>query len=238
MTIFDWLKRIFRARSDPPVDQQPVLCWLHADENPFGVETLDCTPVTQEYVSTSGDPSIAESYARLRTSTGEEYRGIQPKEAVRIDCNLVYPHEDQEHQEGAVFKSEQMEDKWDIYHYDRRFFFVRSWTGQLVYVAELSFQQDRVGVFSILRQGAFEESEGHTIRVVDYLIKSHIYRIPAPHPLPADLDRDPQSLALYSLQMYGRRCQFGTFGETLNNGVVEKQLWDGKSPSQPGDHPS
>lgn len=212
-----------------PFDQPPALRWLAADENPFSVKVLDCTPVTHTYVSTTGDPAICESYNRLRNSTGEEYQRTELEDAIRIPCNLVYPFQGDGHTGRPVFKAEQMEDKWDMYLYDNQLSFVRSWTGQLVYVSELSFQQDRVVVVSILPQSGVDGSDKHTIRVVDYLIKSHIYKISAPHPFPADLGRDVQALALYSFQLSGRRCQLGTFEETLHIEAVKKQLWGDQS---------
>ena len=36
-----------------------------------------------------------------------------------------------------------------------------------------------------------------------------------PHPLPPELGRDVQAIALYSSSMYGRVSWFGTFADTL-----------------------
>jgi hypothetical protein len=61
------------------------------------------------------------------------------------------------------------------------------------------------------------------LRVVDYLIKSHILDRDAPHPLPADLPKVADPIAAYSFSMFGSRCSFGSYADTttieLSNGT-------------------
>jgi hypothetical protein len=52
------------------------------------------------------------------------------------------------------------------------------------------------------------------VRMVDFLVKTHLYRIEAPHPLPTSLPDDKQTLALYSFSEYGRWAFFGSFEDT------------------------
>jgi len=49
---------------------------------------------------------------------------------------------------------------------------------------------------------------------VDYLIRSHLYRLPLPHPLPKSVGQDPRELALFSFSQYGRYGLYGTFADT------------------------
>ena len=65
--------------------------------------------------------------------------------------------------------------------------------------------------------------EGHdqAVREVDYLIKSHILRRTVPHPLPSTVQKDPNTVALFSFSQYGNICCFGTFADTLRNDLAK-----------------
>lgn len=91
--------------------------WVSGNESPFGVNVLDCRSFSQSMVAVTQDPKIAESYATLRGSSGEQYRGRAPEDSRACDCDLHYPHKG-DTRNGPVFKAEAMEDKWDIYLYD------------------------------------------------------------------------------------------------------------------------
>ena len=99
------------ASPPTPEGQLPVPRWLGAQENLFGIEILDCRPITLGTMSTTKDPEIARRFLELRGSSGQEFRGVQPKGARSIHCDLTYPHEGQP-KDGPLFKAEQMEDKW------------------------------------------------------------------------------------------------------------------------------
>ena len=147
--------------------REPKVRWLEANENAFGIRVLDCRPFTQNALSTVKDPAIAETAARLRSSTGEEYRGTEPEGSAEVSCKLSYPYESARHREGPVFRGQEMEDKWDIYLYDDTLFFARSWTGQLVYQAAVSFEDNPMVVRSILRAGSLaDESDDQIVLIV------------------------------------------------------------------------
>jgi hypothetical protein len=61
--------------------------WIPANENPLGVDLLDCRPLTQTMVAVSQSPEIAASYATLRESKGDQHRGQAPKDAARCLCD-------------------------------------------------------------------------------------------------------------------------------------------------------
>jgi len=81
-----------------------------AAENPFGVDVLDCSAVAQSMVSMTSSAEIAARFSQLRASSGEHCRGSEPTNAVTTKCHLQYPSA--AHQDGPMFKAEQMEDKW------------------------------------------------------------------------------------------------------------------------------
>lgn len=115
-----------------------------------------------------------------------------------------------------------MEEKWDIYLYDGRVYFSRSWTGTLAFVAELTEDDDALRIARIWAPGSNEPT--HSVRQVDYLVKSHLYKRRVPHPLPDDLEKDPDVVAMYSFSQYGRLCSFGSFGDTLGGVMLKSDV--------------
>lgn len=188
--------------------------WLgkeHA-ENPFIIEGFDCFRFVESMLSTIEDPNIAASFCDLRQSTGFEYHGKLPDDSVEATCHLEYPFS-REITNGRVFGAQTMEQKWDIYLYDNRFYFCRSWTGSLEYVAAFVITDEVIKISNIWKAEGINIE--YAIRQVDYLIKSHLYGLRVPHPLPNDLSRNSQVVALYSFKVYGNMCCFGTFEDTL-----------------------
>jgi hypothetical protein len=186
--------------------------WLDASENPWGLAVLDCSQYAGSMMSTTSDAEITKTYARLRNSKGEEFRNAVFNPTLSIPCNLTYtvvkyiP-------DGPVFKSQVMEEKWDIYMYSNYLYFCRSWGGQLFYRVALQCELPALRV--LLVEASHKTSEKSILRDVDFLIKSHVLSAKALHPLPRELGRDTQKLALFSFSAYGRMGLYGTFEETI-----------------------
>ncbi|MBI4542843.1 MAG: hypothetical protein HY705_07425 [Gemmatimonadetes bacterium] len=175
------------------------------------MELWDCSAFTQSMFSTTANPQLAASFTALRASAGVEYRTQEVPDAQARDCDLQYACNG-EFEDGAVFKAQEMEDKWDIYLYRPYLFFARSWSGQLTYRATVAFEQGHVRV-SRVECPAAEEPE-FARRVVDYLIRSHLLGFQVPHPLPADLPAEPEKIAATSFSLFGRRCLYGSYADT------------------------
>jgi hypothetical protein len=190
------------------------LSWLEQDQNPFGLRVLDCRPFCTTMISTTKDPKIALSFNRLRGSTGVEHRAQHPADPVTVPCLLSYPFR-AESTDGRLFVAGQMEDKWDIYLHDGTLFFARSWTGDLVYRAAIEF---RGGEAVVTAAEASRSRVGDdltlAVRVVDFLVKSHLYRKEVPHPLPHGLLDDKKTIAVYSFSEYGRWGSYACFEDT------------------------
>lgn len=185
--------------------------YVPATQSPFGVEVWDCRAFTHYMLSTTADAEVARKFGRLRASGGEEYKDRRPRDARTVSCNLTY-HCRQHLSDGPLFKSEEMEDKWDIYLFDGVIHFARSWTGELVFCANGHFHDDQIQLSSVVVAGG-QDSE-FALRVVDYLVKSHILGRAEPHPLPAELPKAAYPIAAYSFSTFGRRCSFGTYADT------------------------
>ncbi len=214
-----WFSSLFPGKENLcpscPAEQAPTLRWLAPQENPFGIEILDCRPFALRMVAVTGDPEIAARFLQLRNSFGEELRGVIPKRARAVACSLAYPYQG-EIQDGALFKAREMEDKWDIYLYEGYLYFSRSWTGELIFRARMEFTPEITSVTAI--ETASPDEDFFIIQQVDYLIRSHLFKRQVPHPLPKNLGRDAQQLALYSFSQYGRRGLYGSFSNTLAAG--------------------
>lgn len=188
--------------------------WLEADENPYGIRVLDCRSVTGKLVSSSSEEGVVDRFLALRRYDYEQLDGRVPDNPVPLDCNLVYP-EAEGFNEGLHFTAEVMEDKWDIYHVGEYLYFLRSWTGMLVFRAHIPGQEGAMAVDSIqVSAGVLSGEPLYSICQVDFLIKSHLYRREVPHPLPLELPEDPASLVLFSFSQYGRWAFYGSYDDT------------------------
>jgi len=191
--------------------------WVPAAENPFGVDILDCSAFAQSTVATTSSAEVAARFSQLREDTGEHCRGKEPALAFTTEYHLEYPSA--VHQDGPIFTANQMEDKWDIYLFDGDFYFARSWTGDLVFKARVTFDHLSAKVTKISGQ-----RESSTFRdpvaVVDFLVKSHVYGLVAPHPLPNTPETQPSHLASWSFARYGRRGLFGTKSDVTHLMIV------------------
>jgi hypothetical protein len=185
--------------------------FVPATENAHGVDLWDCAVFTHSTISTTSDPSIASQFVRLRGSLGGEYKSQRPASASVMDCTLAYPVT-QSFVDGPLFKASEMEDKWDIYYFEPHIYFVRSWTGHLIYRATARFEGQRMIITRIECAGGHESESGR--RTIDYLVKSHVLGGTALHPLPYDLPADPTRVASASFASFGRRCAHGTYVDT------------------------
>lgn len=198
-------------------DDPPPVRWLVADdpENEFGIDGYCCAAYVRSRTSMTSDPGIAQSFTEGRTSTGAEHTGHLPGSAVLLNCAMTYEMV-RPLDEGVVFRSAEMEDKWDIFHQGDRLIFCRSWTGKVTFVAEARQEGCSLAIRRVWADaGLADDDVTLPVRQVDYLIRSHVLGRTAPHPLPASFPRDPQSVGDYSFAVFGRNCSFGRFGDTV-----------------------
>jgi hypothetical protein len=184
--------------------------WLEPHESPFGIRVLDCRPFTTSMISSTKDSSITVRFATLRRSDGSEHRSAHPEDSVRIACSLSY-NAGGGSNDGTLFRAERMEDKWDIFLHDGRLLFVRSWTGTLIFAASVSFRDGRAIVTEIEACRPQADDPTRPIRVVDFLLKTHVHRVEWPHPLLQVPGNDVQALVLGSFSEFGRWARYGTF---------------------------
>ena len=217
--LFGWIRKLFAAPNEKgKIGNAPQLPdtkskWIAAADNEFGIDVLDCAAFSKSMISSSDDIRIAATFAHLRGSLGAEYRDKTPANSKATLCDLTYPY-DGKHADGALFKAPEMEFKWDIYIYDSKIYFTRSWTGDLIFVADVLFDTDRVRVRSITFGAERAGDAAYAVSCVDFLVKSHIFRCMVPHPLPKDYPNNPDQIAFFSFGQYGRFGTLASFGDT------------------------
>ena len=187
--------------------------WIKANDNPFNMEIFDCREYAINMVSTTLNLEVANKFLELRKNDGKEYIGHFPENGVKCEVDLNYDNGGKQLPEGIVFKAKQMEEKWDIYKYANFLYFVRSWTGELVYFSNYVPSQKGFKVdLIVLDDSKIEEEDPFfEFRVVEFLIHSHIIGLSVPHPIPKSLENNPESILGYSFSMFGNRGYFASY---------------------------
>jgi len=183
---------------------------LEPGENSFGIPVIDCREFATSLLADSADPIPPETAILPR-----DQRGTLPEGATRLDCALNYPLSNPPLQ-GLLFLARSMQDKWHIFHYDNRFIFTRSWTGDPLFVAEFEHRRPVLTVKTVYAApGAVDGGAKLAVAMVDFLIKSHLFRVAVPHPLPAELPELPSLVATWSFNHFGRWGHYGAWDDLV-----------------------
>lgn len=192
------------------------LQWLRGKESPFGMDVLDCRAFALHQMSTTADATIAESFVHSTASDGTVFIGTLPKDPVRIVIPFTFPLGPVELNDGPVFVSRQMEEKWNVYFFDRVLYFVRSWTGILVHAVKCEIKDGTLEVSSIVtsQESIDERDRTFSIREVFFLIVSHVLGRVYPHPVLSFIEAEEDRIALFSFSQYGKMGLFASVPET------------------------
>ena len=168
----------------------------------------------------SDDQFVAVRFSVNRQSNGSEFRGAEISNAAHVPTNLTYPHNG-ETLEGIIFKADEMEVKWDICIYDNCFFFVRSWTGELVYKAHAEILSDKIIIGEI--DYAADTDAIYAVNAVHFLMKSHAFGQIFPHYV-TDLPDNEKSIALLSFNQFGNKACYACYEDITDALISEKYL--------------
>lgn len=176
------------------------------------IDFLDCRGYCLNVISMTENKAIAEFFTRSRADNGDNYTDKRPENGRSIESSIKIPGL-YTLKDGPLFKALQMEDKYDIYLFSQNLYFVRSWTGNLVIRANIDIETDGFRITGIeYDQSHFDEDFSR--RALIYLIKSHIFDIIVPHPLPEKLPDKTRSIVLYSFNEFGRRGWYASYDDT------------------------
>ncbi len=192
--------------------------WIEPNDNPYKVRVFDCREFAINMISTTQNEEIAKNFSLTRQSDGKEYIGKFPNNGAKVEVDLNFsskslPGFENGIADGVLFKAQTMEQKWDVYKYANFIFYVRSWTGEMVYFSNYietntGFKVDLI----VLDDDKINENDPYfEFKVVEFLIHSHILNLTVPHPIPANFENDPQKIAAFSFSMFGNRGYFATY---------------------------
>jgi hypothetical protein len=190
--------------------QIPEVSWIEAADNPWGVRVLDVRPVTLTMLSTSTDLQCASNAASFGQDDGRSFIGEEPPARRIAKASLQFPI-DGILADGVLFLPNVMEHKWAIFYHRGEIICVRSWLRKVRVVAHVEQGRDHVEIRQV--RGTFggeDEEPEFTIRVLDYLLRSHALETVYPVPLPMGMESAPESAAMWCMSMFGNRAWFAT----------------------------
>ena len=140
-----------------------------------------------------------------------------------VEETLAYPRPDPElwpatGRRGPLALAQTSSDLWNLHLRDDTLYLTRSWSGHLRYKVQTRLEPRGLFVTRIESyRGDDHGGDAFTLRQVDYLIKTLIFGITAPAPLPpcrTEAEEDPFALAWRSLVEYGRLGGFPSLADT------------------------
>lgn len=192
-------------------DWESRLVWLETGtpNNPFPHRVLDCRAVALGFTTTTSDPAIATRFVESRTDDGRALIGHMPNNPFTVPCDLRFPYNGQR-DEGVIYSAREMEDKWDFYVYASQLYMRRSWTGQLLHVADIQYTDTEVVITAIHSNREIVHGDpDYTKAHIKVLILTHLGNQQLSFPIPPETDlNDRRSIALDGFSSYGRRAEF------------------------------
>lgn len=197
--------------------------WCDVGEgNPFDESILDIRCVTLNLVATTREKSIAENYTASRSDNGEQYIGRDIPDGERFASNIRYPHNG-EKLEGIVSKAESMDVKWDIYAYGEWFYFVRSWTSDLVYKVHYENTGSELVLDYIVTSADEHGNSKLHEQNIHSMMLTHVLGRVWPYKIPKEFETsDGKDIALYLFSKFGCKATIATHANILNVELVEK----------------
>lgn len=169
--------------------------------------------IPSPFRSPTKDLNVAKRFGELRHSDGRKHRGRKPEHPVTVPCNLTY-RPLTELPEGILYRAMDMAEKWDADFFDGKIYFSRSWTGDLVLVADVTMQSRALAISAITSPSIDAEPSPMPVRDVDFLVKTYILRGEVPHCLPRELPNLESAIATYSFSIFGRAAAFASYDAT------------------------
>jgi hypothetical protein len=192
----------------------PDIAWIPADKNPWNVPVLDVRPYTTTLLSTSSDPTCATNAVSFGQDDGTGFIGQIPLVRRSIPASLHFSR-DRFFADGALFLPRQMEHKWALYHHRGLILFIRSWLRKVFATARVDQRGETITLTEITGSLSGEEAEDPrlTIRIADFLLRSHALGLAWPAPFPPALAKDPQTAARWCFSSFGNMAHLATHHE-------------------------
>ena len=208
-----WLKRWFahgHGTEGAGKPEHPQIRWLGPADNPWGVPVLDVRPITLGMLSITRDQQCAVNAMSFARDDGTGFIGVEPRVGRQVPAGLRF-RVDRMLADGALFLPTEMEHKWALYFHRGQIICIRSWLRQVAAVADARIVGDSLEVTTL--RGIFvseDEEPRFTVRVLDYLLRSHALDMVYPAPLPPGEEQGPPRAALCCMSCFGNRAHFAT----------------------------
>jgi hypothetical protein len=210
------------APQEPKQASDYQITWYEAgNDNPYGVEILDIRGFTQNAVATKYHQTVVDSFNEGRANDGAEYETAFIKNSQTYSANLSYPYKGLV-LNGIIYKAGAMEIKWDIYAYNDWLYFVKSWTGELMYKAHFlkrtyTFVIDEIVTGAVERMSSTdEEKETYAAQNIHSMIKTHIFDEAWPYKIPEMMRGIPEEhIAAHMFALFGSKATIATHANVL-----------------------
>jgi len=216
--MWEFIKNLFGSKrsGDASVPNVPEIPLIPADrqDNPWKIDVLDVQPVTRHMLSWSQDAESAKNAMSFGSDDGTCFIGQVPPIAKSVITDLRYPLDGPLY-DGQLFVPKAMEQKWAIYFHKTKIIFVRSWQRKVYVIANTRNVAGELQIDSI--NGSFSDDEQLDIRIVDFLIRSHVLSMGEVAPIPPLMMLVPKTAAIWCM------AEYGTFGVFASGHDYKKQ---------------
>ena len=207
--------------TDSKGTESPVWCDV-GEGSPFNESILDIRCITLNLVATTREKSIAENYTNSRSDDGRKYIDQEIPNSTAYNSNIRYPHNGDE-LEGIVSKAESMDVKWDIYAFGEWFYFVRSWTSDLIYKVHYQNTGNELVLDSIHTSLEVDVASNLHEQNINSIMLTHVLGIVWPYPIPKSLNSDSEKdIALYLFSQFGCKATIATHADTLSMKLISE----------------
>jgi len=146
----------------------------------------------------------------FKADDGTSFIGMAPPSTRTVHAGLRF-RADTALADGALFIPQEMEHKWAIYFFHGQLLFIRSWQRRVFAVADVKTEPGWAEVNTV--QGTFtaeNEESSFTVRVADYLLRTHALELPFPAPLPPGTETVPKKAAMWCFGVFGNAAHYAT----------------------------
>jgi hypothetical protein len=177
MSLWSKIKGVFSGggAGDKKGPEKPDIYWMEADhsENPFGMRILNLMSVAFGLIGMSSDPEIAAKAVSWEENLDCRFDSQCFDALPAIPCDLRYPCA-KDLPNGLLYAPPTMDQRWVIGYRDGALYMARSWTGELVGLAQTRREQGVLVLTGIkTKTDSFLHFYGDLMSTVDWLIRSH-----------------------------------------------------------------
>jgi hypothetical protein len=205
------------SEADDSMADLPKVEWLNGEDSPTGRQCLDCRAYALGVQLVTKDSEALERFADSTQSDGSELDGQSPENSWLVDVKWTFDYEQSETIQSGM-RPQVAEDMWMIDCRGSRLYFRRSWSGQLVFMA--NFNRIPAGGASITRlwvpgdEPFNQQSPEYLAAYVRHLIDTHLLGTLTPFPIPPDFPKDEEKIAQFVFHSVGRRGWLAEYFKT------------------------